>query len=92
MDITGARAIIVLKIQKIQTSCGFSLPQFNKELEADGEDAVVMVNHHDGNDAEEANQPSDETLDDWARKRVERRNREWQARLKHLRNLGDHSR
>lgn len=77
VDITGARAIIVLKIQKIQTSCGFSLPQFNKELEADGEneagDAVVMVNHHDAADADAPEATNQDTLDDWARRKVERR-------------------
>lgn len=37
IDITGARAIIVLKVQKIQTSCGFALPQFSTEPEKEQE-------------------------------------------------------
>lgn len=86
IDITGARAIIVLKVQKIQTSCGFALPQFSTEPEKEQEfdedeavivgentqDALAIVDHETGDDGVNASS-SRETLDSWARKQVERR-------------------
>lgn len=68
IDITGARAIIVLKVKKVQTSCGFRLPSA-----ADGAaDATTIVDH-----VSDSEVPFDaatgDSLDDWARKQVEKR-------------------
>lgn len=61
VDITGARAIIVLKISKVQTSCGFTtLPGVE-----DG-DATAFADHDEEKD-------SRETLEAWAAKKIERR-------------------
>lgn len=61
VDITGARAIIVLKINKIQTSCGFStLPG------VEGGDATAFADHDEESHARE-------TLEAWAAKKIERR-------------------
>ncbi|KAH6614913.1 hypothetical protein C7974DRAFT_402897 [Boeremia exigua] len=61
VDITGARAIIVLQIKKVQTSCGFgTLPGV-----ADG-DATAFADHEDDKDGRE-------TLEAWAAKKIERR-------------------
>ncbi|KAF1924447.1 pyridoxamine phosphate oxidase family protein [Didymella exigua CBS 183.55] len=63
VDITGARAIIVLKIVKVQTSCGFgALPG------VEGGDAMAFADH-DGDDDGRAR----ETLEAWAAKKIERR-------------------
>jgi len=71
IDITGARAIIVLKVRKVQTSCGFRVPPGgdSKTEDSEGaEDAVTMVAH--GADADGASHR--ETVDDWARKQIEK--------------------
>lgn len=70
IDITGARAIIVLKVKKVQTSCGFRLSTVAGD---DGTaDATTIVNH-DG-DSDTAQETSErDTLDDWAQKQVEKR-------------------
>ncbi|KAF2855959.1 hypothetical protein T440DRAFT_463306 [Plenodomus tracheiphilus IPT5] len=73
IDMTGARAIIVLKVKKVQTSCGFRVPSSGDSLAAHSEsagDAVTVVAHeHDG----EADGVSHrDTLDDWARKQIEK--------------------
>ncbi|KAJ8105350.1 hypothetical protein OPT61_g10233 [Boeremia exigua] len=61
VDITGARAIIVLRIQKVQTSCGFSmLPGVE-----DG-DATAFADHDEDKDGRE-------TLEAWAAKKIERK-------------------
>lgn len=61
VDITGARAIIVLNIKKVQTSCGFStLPGVE-----DG-DATAFADHEEERDGRE-------TLEAWAAKKIERR-------------------
>lgn len=61
VDITGARAIIVLKIKKVQTSCGFStLPGVE-----DG-DATAFADHEEDRDGRE-------TLEAWAAKKIERK-------------------
>ncbi|KAJ4336501.1 hypothetical protein N0V87_005365 [Didymella glomerata] len=61
VDITGARAIIVCKISRVQTSCGFStLPGVE-----DG-DATAFADHDEEKDARE-------TLEAWAAKKIERR-------------------
>lgn len=78
VDLTGARAIIVLKVLKVQTSCGFGVPMLDKEYSHShapgaehGEDAVTMVEH--GDDAAEIDgwKPR-ETMDNWARKQLEK--------------------
>ncbi|KAF1364647.1 pyridoxamine phosphate oxidase family protein [Lizonia empirigonia] len=61
VDITGARAIIVLKIKKVQSSCGFSmLPGVEQG------DATAFADHDDDKDGRE-------TLEAWAAKKIERR-------------------
>lgn len=69
IDITGARAIIVLKVQKVQTSCGFrdSLSGNGREGDAQ-EDAITIVDHSNDTDAVLQR----DTLDDWARKQIEK--------------------
>jgi hypothetical protein len=63
VDITGARAIIVLKIKKVMTSCGFStLPGVEEG------DATAFANHE-----EEEKGGGRETLEAWAAKKIERR-------------------
>lgn len=61
VDITGARAIIVLKIKKVQTSCGFSMLPGVEEG-----DATAFADHDDQTDGRE-------TLEAWAAKKIERR-------------------
>lgn len=61
VDITGARAIIVLKIKKVQTSCGFSILPGVQEG-----DATAFADHDDDKDGRE-------TLEAWATKKIERR-------------------
>ncbi|KAF1911746.1 hypothetical protein BDU57DRAFT_523727 [Ampelomyces quisqualis] len=74
VDVTGARAIIVLKIKKVQTSCGFGVPMINNDknapLEGTG-DAVTLVEHDEDTTANEDWKPR-ETMDTWARKMLEK--------------------
>lgn len=81
VDLTGARAIIVLKVLKVQTSCGFGVPMLDKEHShssdehADGhaaEDAVTMVEHDDNSPGNDGWKPRD-TMDNWARKQLEKK-------------------
>ncbi|KAJ4380467.1 hypothetical protein N0V86_003822 [Didymella sp. IMI 355093] len=61
VDITGARAIVVCKINKVMTGCGFSaLPG------VEGGDATAFADHEEEKD-------SRETLEAWAAKKIERR-------------------
>jgi hypothetical protein len=61
VDITGARAIIVLRIKKVQQSCGFSmLPGVTEG------DATAFADHDDEKDGRE-------TLEAWAAKKIERK-------------------
>jgi hypothetical protein len=75
VDITGARAIIVLKIQKVQTSCGFGVPQLAGGKPADTEeaagDAITYVDH-DHDKEEENGFKQRDTMDNWARKTLEK--------------------
>lgn len=77
VDITGARAIIVLKIQKVQTSCGFGVPQLaggkaaDTEEEAAAGDAITYVDH-DHDKEEENGFKQRDTMDNWARKTLEK--------------------
>ncbi|KAJ4372848.1 hypothetical protein N0V83_003139 [Neocucurbitaria cava] len=76
VDMTGARAIIVLRVKKVQTSCGFTVSE-------GAADAVAMVDHEVDTDAahELAHR---ETLDDWARKQVEKKELgDYQKRMNH---------
>lgn len=71
IDITGARAIIVLKVKKVQTSCGFRVPPGRDSKTGDSEgagDAVTMVAHGAGAD----DLSHHETIDEWARKQIEK--------------------
>lgn len=69
IDITGARAIIVLRVKKVQTSCGFRVSSSSESV---GEDAVTIVAHDHHVDSE-ADAPSHrDTIDDWARKQIEK--------------------
>ncbi|KAF3005651.1 hypothetical protein E8E13_003715 [Curvularia kusanoi] len=66
VDITGARAIIVLKIKKVMTSCGFStLPGVEE-----GGDATAFADHEEEGGRETA---ARETLEAWAAKKIERK-------------------
>jgi hypothetical protein len=74
VDVTGARAIIVLKIKKVQTSCGFGVPMMNNNKEAPSErvqDAVTFVEHDEHTSTTDGWKPR-ETLDNWARKMLEK--------------------
>lgn len=86
VDVTGARAIIVLKIKKVQTSCGFGVPMINNEktgpLEGAG-DAVTVVEHDEDTTANEDWKPRD-TMDTWARKMLEKQElMDYQKRSNH---------
>ncbi|USP74573.1 hypothetical protein yc1106_01847 [Curvularia clavata] len=75
VDIAGVRAVIVLKIQKVQTSCGFQVPQITNGTtdgtEAAG-DAITYANHeHDTHEEHSSKHP--DTMEDWARKMMEKR-------------------
>lgn len=62
VDITGARAIIVLKVKKVMTSCGFStLPGVEEG------DATAFADHED------ESREGRETLEAWAAKKIERK-------------------
>lgn len=79
IDITGARAIIVLRVQKIQTSCGFKVPEGASTEDAAG-DAITYANHDDGAD-EGSNNP---TMESWARKTLEKQELgDYQKRYNH---------
>ncbi|KAH7085812.1 hypothetical protein BKA63DRAFT_500537 [Paraphoma chrysanthemicola] len=75
VDITGARAIIVLKISKVQTSCGFGVPMLASGGDAttadDQKDAVTFVDHN-GDDNAIDGWKNRETMDTWARKMLEK--------------------
>lgn len=74
VDVTGARAIIVLKVKKVQTSCGFGVPVMDSSKAAPSEstgDAVTMVDHGESNTEHEGWKPR-ETMDNWARKMLEK--------------------
>jgi len=83
IDITGARAIIVLKVKKVQTSCGFGVPMTsNGSADASG-DAVTMVEHDEDTDANDGWKPR-ETMDNWARKMLEKQElMDYQKRANH---------
>ncbi|OAL50853.1 hypothetical protein IQ07DRAFT_587472 [Pyrenochaeta sp. DS3sAY3a] len=75
IDITGARAIIVLTVKRVQTSCGFAVPLIddgNGVATEGAGDAVTHVDHEPGPEASNGFKPRD-TLDNWARKQVERK-------------------
>lgn len=74
VDVTGARAIIVLRVKKVQTSCGFGVPIMSNGNTAATEnagDAVTVVNHDDESEAVNGWKPR-ETMDNWARKMLEK--------------------
>lgn len=74
VDVTGARAIIVLRVKKVQTSCGFGVPMmgFKDKESTDGTgDAVTVVEHSEDTDANDGWKPRD-TMDRWARKELEK--------------------
>ncbi|KAF1939382.1 hypothetical protein EJ02DRAFT_456982 [Clathrospora elynae] len=75
VDITGARAIIVLRVQKVQTSCGFGVPLVANGKPAGTEeagDAVTVVDHESDTDEAHGFKHRD-TMDNWARKTLEKR-------------------
>ncbi|CAO2650285.1 Nn.00g015770.m01.CDS01 [Neocucurbitaria sp. VM-36] len=75
VDITGARAIIVLRVKKVQTSCGFGVPLVgngNAAVSENAGDAVTIVDHEADTDAANGFTPRD-TMDDWARKMLEKK-------------------
>ena len=87
VDITGARAIIVLKVKRVQTSCGFAVPFFgNEKATAPGngtQDATMFADHEPESDAVHGLRPRD-TLDNWARKQVEKKElADFQKRMNH---------
>jgi hypothetical protein len=74
VDVTGARAIIVLRVNKVQTSCGFGVPTMNNEKTASTEstqDAVTFV-EHDEDTSEIDGWKARDTMDNWARKMLEK--------------------
>jgi hypothetical protein len=74
VDITGARAIIVLKVKKVQTSCGFGVPMMSETKSASTEgarDAITIVEHDQDTAANDGWKPR-ETMDNWARKMLEK--------------------
>ncbi|RMZ69104.1 pyridoxamine phosphate oxidase family [Pyrenophora seminiperda CCB06] len=82
IDITGARAIIVLKVNKIQTSCGFKVPEGASTEDAAG-DAVTYADHDDGADAADGFAKND-TMEGWARKTLEKQELgDYQKRYNH---------
>ncbi|KAF1834220.1 hypothetical protein BDW02DRAFT_344394 [Decorospora gaudefroyi] len=86
IDITGARAIIVLKVQKVQTSCGFGVPLIanGKSASAEGaEDAVTYADHEEETDEAHGFKHRD-TMENWARKTIEKRELgDYQKRFNH---------
>lgn len=82
IDVTGARAIIVLKIKKVQTSCGFGVPMLSGQTASTG-DAVTMVDHDEDTNANVGWKPR-ETMDNWARKMLEKQElMDYQKRSNH---------
>ncbi|EMD58391.1 hypothetical protein COCSADRAFT_41894 [Bipolaris sorokiniana ND90Pr] len=75
VDIAGVRAVIVLKIQTVQTSCGFGVPQI-ANAKTDGTDAVgdaiTFADHEPDRDDGHGFKPRD-TMEGWARKMIEKR-------------------
>lgn len=86
VDVTGARAIIVLKIKKVQTSCGFGVPMIDNSKTTPGDstgDAVTMVEHEEDTTDHEGWKPR-ETMDSWARKMLEKQELlDYQKRANH---------
>ncbi|KAF2833510.1 hypothetical protein CC86DRAFT_365388 [Ophiobolus disseminans] len=83
IDITGARAIIVLKVKKVQTSCGFGVPMVSDGQTAPIGDAVTMVEHNEDTRANDGWKPR-ETMDNWARKMLEKQElMDYQKRSNH---------
>jgi hypothetical protein len=87
IDITGARAIIVLRVQKVQTSCGFGVPlvangKTDSTEEVQG-DAITYADHDP--DAEEGHGSKDrDTMENWARKTIEKQElSDFQKRFNH---------
>jgi hypothetical protein len=75
VDIAGVRAIIVLKIQKVQTSCGFKVPQIaNGDADSTdaGGDAITYADHDPDTHEAHSVKPRD-TMEDWARKMMDKR-------------------
>jgi hypothetical protein len=83
VDMTGARAIIVLKIKKVQTSSGFGVPMINNGKNEAAGDAVTLVEH--GEDTVENDDwKSRDTMDTWARKMLEKQElMDYQKRSNH---------
>jgi len=71
IDLTGARAIIVLKVKKVQTSCGFGVPIMSNGAANPTEDATTIVEHDEDTNANDGWKPR-ETMDNWARKMLEK--------------------
>jgi hypothetical protein len=74
VDITGARAIIVLKVKRVQTSCGFGVPIMSngsRESTEGAGDALTIVEHDADTDANDGWKPR-ETMNHWARKMIEK--------------------
>ncbi|KAF2029363.1 hypothetical protein EK21DRAFT_67796 [Setomelanomma holmii] len=75
VDATGARAIIVLKVQRVQTSCGFGVPiTTNGQTAAttgDHAGAVTVVDHDEDSTGIDGWKSRD-TMDNWARKMLEK--------------------
>lgn len=86
VDLTGARAIIVLKIKKVQTSCGLGVPMMTagekRDLDGTG-DAVTIVDHDKDSDALNG-WKARETMDNWARKQLEKQElMDYQKKMNH---------
>jgi hypothetical protein len=83
IDLTGARAIIVLKVQKVQTSCGFGVPILSNGAADTTEDATTVVEHDENTDTNDGWKPRD-TMDSWARKMLEKQElMDYQKRSNH---------
>jgi hypothetical protein len=83
IDLTGARAIIVLKVKKVQTSCGFGVPMLSNGTADTTGDAVTMVEHDEDTAANDGWKPRD-TMDNWARKMLEKQElMDYQKRSNH---------
>jgi hypothetical protein len=91
VDVTGARAVIVLRVKKVQTSCGFGVPSmgYTKKDEKDTvnvtgtEDAVTVVEHDENTPENDGWKPREE-MDRWARKMLEKQElADYQKRMNH---------
>lgn len=86
VDITGARAIIVLRVKKVQTSCGFAVPFFDKGTAStsdDQGDAIAFADHEPDSDAAFGLKPRP-TLENWARKQLEKQElADYQKQMNH---------